>query len=356
MPGLGSARKLSEQTPLSTFRDWATPRFKKLRLVQVQRDEWLVTGLTSLTLFSLTPCWNAIVLLQDPAYLYFEGPVLPWLILMGCVMIPIFFCISVFNVFRRAAHHKADEKAFVRIGAVMAMGMAVILMFCAFEFEGLAEEAYVEFFGGCATGPLTMNLHQTSQMLQAIRAHPECAERESVEHCHGYQDFASSRETKVLKEMEKMYNCAGFCFDGKMLGVQIKHQAAPDDVTNFDDTIEEAEADDSHVVGMTPAYPPTLFSKADHQFSCDGHTATLMKHLVGGVGLQCFFEGLVLLAGAVGIGMVVVTDSWHLHRTEFEWSQEDPGASSDEEAAPSSEDVHGDALAGRGQLREATLA
>lgn len=303
-----------------------TPRWRKNRKVRMQRDEWLVSGLTIMSLLVLTPVWNSCVLLNDPAYMYFEGPMRPYLILSGCVAVPCCFVSSVRNVFRRNTTELADERAFIRIGAVMMMALGCILMLCSFEFEHLAVESYVEMFGGCDTGPLTMNLYQDSQMLHAIRARPDCAVLESVELCHGFEDFEGSWETQVLKQMETSYKCSGFCFNGELLGAHVMTQEAAKkkkEIT-YDDTLKHMEEENPFVWGMTHPYPPTLFSKAEYEYSCDGLTAIRMKHLVGNVGLQSFYLGVILLIGAVAVGVVVITDGWHLHRTVFEWSRDEP--------------------------------
>merc|ERR1719265_2018929 len=71
--------------------------------------------------------------------------------------------------------------------------------------------------------------------------------------------------------------------------------------------IKEASKDEQ-VPGQPPPdtnlelqYPSTLFSKANYQSSCDGMAARNLRNFVEDVGLQIYYEGVVLVLVAIFI-------------------------------------------------------
>merc|ERR1719199_1089618 len=52
------------------------------------------------------------------------------------------------------------------------------------------------------------------------------------------------------------------------------------------------------------AYPPTLFSQANFQASCDGMAARNMRNFAGDVADQTFYEGIMLVIVSIIIGFL----------------------------------------------------
>lgn len=168
-------------------------------------------------------------------------------------------------------------------------GIFVLLMGCAFMLLSIpisteADKAYNELMQKCETGPRTRDLFVTSQALQNLRQTPGCTSQYSVEQCVGFQ---STTYTKVLKSMESDFKCAGFCYNPALLvglgGVQPSYNPVQPQ--------EPVEI------------PPTLFTPANYQASCDGMAARNMQHFVGAVGGQVFHHGIFLVTVAIILGL-----------------------------------------------------
>merc|ERR1719313_391286 len=52
------------------------------------------------------------------------------------------------------------------------------------------------------------------------------------------------------------------------------------------------------------AYPPTLFSDANYQASCEGMAARDMRNFAGDMGLQTFYQGIYMIAIAICTGFL----------------------------------------------------
>merc|ERR1740120_74186 len=51
-------------------------------------------------------------------------------------------------------------------------------------------------------------------------------------------------------------------------------------------------------------YPPTLFSDANYQASCEGMAARSMINFAGDVGFQTFYQGIYLVLIAISMGVM----------------------------------------------------
>jgi len=281
-------------------------------------------------------------------------------------------------------------------------------------------ETYTTLMHQCDVAPQTHRLYEYSQVLQNIRAIPECAAKYSVEECIGYEDAVPY--TSFLKSMERRYHCAGFCYHPaltdaimaapfqafgpapgnsfcggdylastsvlSMPGCEAKcredvrckyfsywatgkshwcHTTATCDTQERDgdqvvwiyarqapaaasgrwgfaqETGGDPRRDNAtgrraaghqmagrrHVDHVThtselqlngrgvqgpatarqepltaSAYPPTLFSDANYQVSCEGMAARDMRNFVGDVGAQTFYQGVYLVFVAVCTGFL----------------------------------------------------
>merc|ERR1719382_562604 len=54
----------------------------------------------------------------------------------------------------------------------------------------------------------------------------------------------------------------------------------------------------------TSRYPPTLFSDANYQASCEGMAARDMRNFAGDVGYQTFYQGIYLVLIAIATGFL----------------------------------------------------
>merc|ERR1719375_2261117 len=122
----------------------------------------------------------------------------------------------------------------------------------------------------CDTSEQTHRVYEYSQVLQNIRASKECAPKFSVEECAGYKEAPPF--TSYLKSLENTFRCAGFCYKPSSksepassldAGSQLRQQHA------------EASVSDT---SASLTYPPTLFSDANYQASCEGMASRDMEN------------------------------------------------------------------------------
>merc|ERR1719235_2559288 len=95
-------------------------------------------------------------------------------------------------------------------GNVFITLFGLLLMIVSLPLEWQAQNVGTALMYHCDTDPITPRLYEYSQVLQNIRASPECAKKYSVEECAGYQE--SLPYTEYLKQMEQHFKCAGFCY------------------------------------------------------------------------------------------------------------------------------------------------
>lgn len=145
--------------------------------------------------------------------------------------------------------------------------------------------------------------------------------------------------------MEGTFHCSGFCYrpgvgaalvetklettrhvEGRHLGAKAQHQdhmtpqsLGPKGGSGSPGTLAMASSGSVtgtiHAAGQQPAtvdtailatskYPPTLFSDADYQISCEGMAARDMKNFAGDLGSQTFYQGIYLLIISIATGFV----------------------------------------------------
>lgn len=401
------------------------------KLFTHMRNVWVFVGAFVLSMLVIVPVWNALRLLQDPAYTYFAGKAVPRGLLSVCLSLPIFYVCTVSLLFKRAALKVINEQTLLGVGILFLITLGFSLVVFSFPLRYEATTTYQDVVTSCQAGPKTRELYQTSQALQLLRTDPACAQEHTVASCVGFQ---ATPFTKVLEDMEQRYKCAGFCFNPasieaaegpaqaaesmeSMALLQVSqvtrhHGSHPDkplkksktsgvaaplrpspivikqhatasilsDVDRADAAVAAASAmkeiqgrqllhkkrtvsqvsqaskaaslepswpgqavlqagwadgpDDTETewdIGqpnaamippqvandpvaklgllganetVIPPYAPTLFSTLNWQVSCDGMTANAMLHGTGDVALISFYQGLMLMIIAIGIGFM----------------------------------------------------
>eukprot|EP00928_Gymnodinium_smaydae_P054292 TRINITY_DN38098_c0_g1_i1.p1 TRINITY_DN38098_c0_g1~~TRINITY_DN38098_c0_g1_i1.p1 ORF type:complete len:528 (+),score=147.55 TRINITY_DN38098_c0_g1_i1:304-1887(+) len=202
-------------------------------------------------------------------------------ILSCCFSAVLLYMFSLSYFFARgktAARGRVSSMFAIWTAFVTFMGIGFV--FFSMPVSKEASLAYDELLTSCETGARTRDLFITSQALQSLRQTRGCAELPSVEKCVGFQ---ATMYSDVLKNMEAELRCSGFCYDPKSVRPLVGGTAP-----------------------TIPEYPPTLFTKANYQASCEGMAARNMQNFVGAVGTQIFQQGMLLLTVALGLSMLYV--------------------------------------------------
>lgn len=308
------------------------------------KSVFMGTGILLLMMLCVVPLWNALALMSDPNYTFWAGTAVPIWIVVLCISIVVLYCVTIMIFFSTARPQVQTEQTIMMIANIFITLLGLVLMLVSMPLSRQAVDTYTNLMYRCDYSEMTHRMYEYSQVLHNIRRTPECAERYSVEECAGYED--AQPYTGFLKNMENSLRCSGFCYRapgqevsstaGMSLASLARGDRAPaagrkarhqDAMTPLALTASAAEAARQLPQGFGSAaqaaskYPPTLFSDANYQASCEGMAARDMKNFAGDVGFQTFYQGiyLVLIAIATGflklIGFCIRKDEFKASRT-----------------------------------------
>lgn len=226
-------------------------------------------GILLLAMLSAIPMWNALQLLQDENFMFWNGLLLPSLLLASCVGIIACYAGVMYAFFSRAVTEGQYHREVMSIAHVFLGLLGLVLLGLSFPLSSQASAVFLDLTEHCPGSQRSQVLFSYSQVLHNIRALPECSNKTSVEYCRGYANAAPY--TQFLKDMEESYACSGFCTD------------PPEE--------------------RTVAATPTLFSLKNYKVPCAGILARDMMSFAGDVSKQLFYQGAFLLGMCVTIGL-----------------------------------------------------
>jgi len=216
--------------------------------------------------------------------------------ILACLVTIIGLYILSLNAFF-ASSRRTDVKPMTRwlyqlFGCfLLIMGVVLILLSVPISFE--SHRAYTEITVSGEIGERTYNLFVTSQALQALRQSNGCKELTTVENCVGFQH---TKYTRLLKTMEFELKCAGFCYNATQVKTFMLEPTTT--ISPWTDYIAPAPVD-LFDAPVDPLLPPTLFSIVNYQAACDSSAARLMQGFVEPIGIQIYYQGIVLTVGAL---------------------------------------------------------
>jgi len=316
------------------------------------------TGIILLALLCVVPVWNAVALMSDSNFVFWVGRNLPVWMIVFCFFLVVLYIITILTFFTYARLEVQNEQTIMMIANVFITLLGLVLMLVSLPLSRSSVETYHNLMHRCDYSEQTHRMYEYSQVLQNIRSTPECMAMYSVEECVGYAD--APPYTTFLKAMETDFRCSGFCYRPP---ANVALLAAADDVAAEpaaqapaaeapEAEAAEAEAPDADApenipllqqggvrrhthdkvtplalisaiaskvggvsnevvadgqaqpVPVASRYPPTLFSDANYQASCEGMAARDMKNFAGDVGYQTFYQGIYLVVVAVTMGFL----------------------------------------------------
>lgn len=324
----------------------------------------LLAGIGVLGLLSLVPVWSAVAMLRDPVYMWFLGDGAPGAIVIFFPSVVLLYIFAVIALWGRAPLEARKQQNLLMLAMffVTVLGAGCLIMAGPLRRRG--EDFSDTVFTVCNKLGTFDSLTSTSQQLIQLRETPECAGKLSVELCEGYN---RSSYTKVLKAMEETLHCSGWCqlsslalphSDGILLGMAVGvggdvasliqrgavlsverrsaaraaagAQASPRPMvfsggaspsptrTSSPSSIpgrgrgggsllqEVLVHGASIAVGELPGYPPTLFSLANYQATCDGMAARSIKGVLSDTATELHYEGIALMFVPVAVGFLVI--------------------------------------------------
>jgi hypothetical protein len=264
------------------------------------RSLFLILGTFLFAFVSLVPIWNALSLLSDNNYIFWAGRETPqWMIIM-CVSVVLLYPLTMALFFRRL--DTANEQTIMMMATIFIALFGLFMVFVSSSLAGQSERTYINILYNCEYAVETHRLREYSMVLQNIRSQPDCAKKVSVEDCAGFE--IAPPYTNFLKDMEKTFHCAGFCQKSNVQANSSKPAliAISQQSKNFDDTASIQGA--MLHLQSAKSYPPTLFSDAGYQASCEGMAARSMKNFAGDIADQTFRLGLYLMLVSIVVGFL----------------------------------------------------
>lgn len=294
------------------------------------RTFFLIAGVFMMAMFLMIPCWNAYVLLGDKVFCYMIGNSIPITIFCFCGALLLLYIVFVSAFFGATHPGVQNEHLIMMMACAFITSLGVFLMCVSFPLRNEVDAAYEELWSNCGYGPKTQPLFQEWEYLAKMRAGRTCGAENSVRDCAG---FRSSKEADVLRFMEDKYFCSGFCVQEgdvdftlanvtqnggflihpqrSLIQTHSEVMSRVDAMMQVHESNEELSKDRQPVPGAYPPesnlllqYPPTLFSLADYQASCDGMSARNLHNFVDDVGRQMFYEGVALLLVVIFVNIL----------------------------------------------------
>lgn len=281
------------------------------------KNIFIGTGILLLSMLCIVPIWNSIALLQDDNYVFWAGRSIPiWLIVL-CVFLILLYIVTIFTFFAYARASVQTEQTIMMLANIFITMLGLLLMLISLPMSRQSIDTYNNLMHRCDYSEQTHRLYEYSQVLHNIRREPACMAEFSVESCQGYAE--ASPYTTMLKHMETEFRCSGFCYHTPPAGAASAANVTatppvPAATLQSGSTRKHHHSDHVSQVSLLASsnraktsdsrYPPTLFSDANYQASCDGMAARDMRNFAGDVGFQTFYQGIYLVLIAICTGFL----------------------------------------------------
>lgn len=279
---------------------------------------FMCLGATILCLLLLMPIWNSSLMLRNPVFLHFIGTSIPAAIITVCVCLVVLYLIVISLFFRYSKKEAQSEQNMLMIGNVVITLLGASALIISMPMRSTGNAFQVQILEKCEHGPKTQELHQTYLDLSALRSTPSCVRMTSVESCPGFQ---RTKYTELLKAMEQNYRCSGWCSPPQPprpagLGLLQLARVARGNRESIRPDTSSARLLDLRSVNTDVAptmhggseqmyvFPPTLFSTANFQATCDGMTARDVQYFLVDAADELYYEGVYLVFISIGIGFL----------------------------------------------------
>jgi len=316
-------------------------------------------GIVLLALLCVVPVWNAVALMSDSNFVFWVGRNLPVWMIVFCFFLIVLYIITILTFFTYARLEVQNEQTIMMIANVFITLLGLVLMLVSLPLSRSSVETYHNLMHRCDYSEQTHRMYEYSQVLQNIRSTPECMAMYSVEECVGYAD--APPYTTFLKAMETDFRCSGFCYrppadvalvaaepgaisadapaadalvadapEANAAEASAPDADAPENIPLLQQSQKKHRKDrvtplallstiadkiggvstavvadsESQPAPVASRYPPSLFSDANYQASCEGMAARDMKNFAGDVGYQTFYQGIYLVVVAVTMGFL----------------------------------------------------
>jgi len=290
---------------------------------------YLGAGIILYMVLCIVPVWNALALLGDSYYRFWMGSRMPSQIIALCASVVFLFAATSLCFVRAGRPWLHTEQTLIIIANMFVMMLGLGLLLISLPLGQQATDTFNNLMHNCAFNKRTQRLREYSQVLHNIRRTPWCWGKFSVEDCPGYE--AVPPYTDFLKDMENDLQCSGFCY--QPIGSAAMLEEPMPSLTQADEKTTKkaiqrtgsarlrrrdrlllsrsrAETKSGSRIRPHPgipiagtAQPPTLFSTANYQTSCNAMAARHLRDFAGDIATQLYYQGIYLLVLAIVAGM-----------------------------------------------------
>eukprot|EP00397_Hematodinium_sp_SG-2012_P020156 GEMP01020749.1.p1 GENE.GEMP01020749.1~~GEMP01020749.1.p1 ORF type:complete len:663 (+),score=128.50 GEMP01020749.1:183-2171(+) len=169
------------------------------------------TGVGILLMLASIPIWNAISLLEDTNFVFWNGGSVPVWILTILMFLLAAYVLSITAFFKYANPvHRTEQTVMMMVTAFVTL-FGLVLVIMAIYLSLQVGESSNNLMWRCSFSKQTRAVYDEWEKLYGIRRTAACANKDSVESCSGYRP---TDESAYLKYMENNYQCVGFCYSG----------------------------------------------------------------------------------------------------------------------------------------------
>jgi len=267
------------------------------KTVPLNKNMFLVMGLTLLSMLCFLPVWDSIEMLLNINYAFWGQRGLPITVIIVSSLIVMFFFFTTEAFFGRWKNELHTTQSLVVMASLFVTLLGLVLVLISLPLSQKAIETHNDIVYQCGNTPATRKLKEYYMSMLKLRLTPDCASKYTIEECPGY--VQEKPYSAYLMSMESNFRCSGFCYDtGSMSALQVasSHQ-----------TNATKAARRIHKLALTSGgsvkYPPTLFSNANFEASCDGAAARNLINFARDTGYQMWYMGIVLIAVSICMGL-----------------------------------------------------
>lgn len=264
---------------------------------------FLLIGISVLALLAFIPIWSASVLLADPVFAYFLGDAVPGSVIILCLAALMLFVFVVAVLCIQSPKAMKSEQNMLLLTSLFLTLLGAGLLLASWPIRRTGLDFSEEVFRNCESGQTKIALSRTWKQLHALRSSPACAQAASVEACPGFQ---FSEHTDMLRQMEQRLQCSGWCHGYQdQLPAVTRGGATVVDSADAASFFQRGRAISTRNRSQRrEAFPPTLFSLANFQATCDGMAALSIKGSLEDLADELFHQGAALISIFIGMGLL----------------------------------------------------
>eukprot|EP00927_Polykrikos_kofoidii_P006064 TRINITY_DN1244_c0_g1_i3.p1 TRINITY_DN1244_c0_g1~~TRINITY_DN1244_c0_g1_i3.p1 ORF type:complete len:401 (+),score=46.04 TRINITY_DN1244_c0_g1_i3:79-1281(+) len=322
----------------------------KPTMFPLTHDMFVVNCAILLFVISVLPAWDAVSLLRDFNFIFWQTSRVPIITLLCLILCIVVLCFSMELSSTWWSRATSSMQNFTSVLSVYVSAVGLVLIISSATIYHGTVETHNTILFQCHGSQETRELQMHYQSLLNLRQSVGCIDKYSIQECRGFD--GGNLYTQYLEKLESDFRCTGFCHERVALFATLNTSSAssiegasspssgaaivngserPNNMsvangTNatsllarsrrwkpsqslFEGTITVgASAESSRVSapktpGVPRSLPPALFSKATFQLTCDGAAARQLMNLGNGVAEQGWYIGVTLVTISLAMGL-----------------------------------------------------